>query len=77
MFRRKLLPDGTLGPLEPVFEDDLLPEQKIALLEEENANVVYESMLKDARITELEAAQANADTIQSEILYALMNGGLL
>lgn len=34
-------------------------------------------MMKDARIADLEAAQVQSDAIQSEILYALMNGGIL
>ena len=32
MYRRKLLPDGTLGPFESVFEGELLPEQQIEML---------------------------------------------
>lgn len=32
MYRRKLLPDGTLGLFEPVFEGELLPEQQIEML---------------------------------------------
>lgn len=77
MRRRKRMEDGTLGPYESVFEGDLSPEEKIGMLEQENANVLYESMMKGSRIADLEAAQVQSDAIQSEILYALMNGGIL
>lgn len=43
---------------------------RIGLLEEENATLVYESMLKDMRIQDLENEQAS-------LVYQLMVGGLI
>lgn len=41
MFRRKLLEDGTLGPMEPVFPDqDVMPEQQIEALKTMNKNLM-------------------------------------
>lgn len=77
MRRRKLLEDGTIGPMESVFDDEPSPEEKIEFLEQENASILYESMMKDVRIADLEAAHAQVDAVQAEILYALMNGGIL
>lgn len=77
MRRRKRMPDGSLGPYESVFVGELSPEEKIELLEQENSIVLYESMIKDVRIADLKAVQDQADAIQSEILYVLMNGGIL
>lgn len=69
MRRRPRLPNGELGPMEPLF-GDLSPEEKIEMLAVENSTLVYESMMKDAQLAEMEATQA-------EIIYALMNGGML
>lgn len=36
MRRRRLLPDGTFGPMENVFDDELSPEEQMEKLEAEN-----------------------------------------
>lgn len=67
--RRKRLPDGSLGPLEKVNEGET-KEEKIERLEAENAQLFYDSMMKDLKIEELTNSQA-------ELLYQLMKKGVL
>ena len=69
-------PDGTWGDPQK-FGNGETDAEKIERLENENALSLYESMMKDVRIGEMEAAQSQSDVIQAEILYALMNGGIL
>lgn len=67
--RRPRLKDGSLGSLEKIGEG-LTDKEKVVLLEEENALLVYDSLMKDIRIETLEETQA-------EIIFGLMNGGIL
>lgn len=82
MLRRKLLPDGTLGPLEDVF-GELTPEQKMELLESESAQMAYDSMMKDiqleeqgAKISEQAAKISEIENVQAGIIYEIMMGGI-
>lgn len=67
--RRKRMPDGTFGHIEKVGVG-LTDKERVEMLEMENATLTYEAMVKEFRINDLE-------TVQSEILFALMNGGLV
>ena len=57
MQRRKRLPDGSFGPLEKVFSFDT-KDEKVEKLEESNALLLYNSMLKDFDIEALREEQA-------------------
>lgn len=69
LMRRKRLPDGTFGDLEKVFEGETEAE-KLERLEATNAQLAYESLMKDLKIEELNSNQA-------ELTYQLMMKGVL
>ncbi|RYI24995.1 hypothetical protein EVU96_25250 [Bacillus infantis] len=67
LMRRKRLPDGTFGELEKVFEGETDAE-KVERLESENAQLAYDLLTKEFRLSEIEQ-------VQSDIIYQLMMGG--
>lgn len=70
MERRKLLKDGTLGPLETVKPDEETSKEKMERLEAENAQFMYSDMMKGMKIEEIESTQA-------DLVYQLMQKGVL
>lgn len=67
--RRKRLPDGSLSELKKIG-GGLTDKEKIEQLEAVNAQLVYESMMKDLTIEELASNQA-------DLTYQLMVKGVL
>lgn len=65
MRRRKLLPDGTLGPFEDVF-GELAPEEKIDSLGQQLAQEKVKSVQKDLLINNLgqQVASLKIDLLQ-------------
>lgn len=74
--RRKRLPDGSFGPFEDVF-GELSPEEKVEQLEAINAQLAYESVMKDLKIEELSSNQEELSSNQAELTYQLMMKGVL
>lgn len=69
MRRRKRMEDGSLGPYESVFEGELSPDEKIALLESEKT----ELLLATIDLADLIAVQNVQLQEQSEALIEIAN----
>lgn len=69
MERRVRLPDGSFGELEKIGSSET-PEEKVERLEATNAQLAYESAMKDLKIEDLSSNQA-------ELTYQLMVKGVL
>lgn len=67
--RRVRRADGSLGDFEKVMSGET-KEEKIERLESNNAELMYDSMLKDAELHELKNSHA-------EMLYNLMMNGVI